>query len=133
MANLTDGLYRISIDGRSFLHSYDNRIVLAPEMEDDAQLWEIRSTDDGEHVISLPGTDQYVGYGNEDPAPMEIVGLIPQQRGWAITQGPREGTVTIGAPGTPLTLGPAPLLIYPPMVALSGHNRLDQGWTLHSA
>ena len=45
------------------------------------------------------------------------VALLPGE--WDVTDGPEQGTVTIAAAGSALTLGLSPILDYPPMVALS--------------
>jgi hypothetical protein len=131
MASVSDGTYRISLYGRQFLTGKDmgHPIVLLP---DEGQVWQIRRTDKGGYTIQ--GSRGYLSYEGE-PDVFEPVRLLPDQQEWNITDGPEEGTVTIAAAGgdPPLTLGLSPILIFPPMVALSPPQRQDRGWTLESA
>jgi hypothetical protein len=136
MASVSDGTYRISIDGRQFLTVLDwvdkNTVVLTADPGQ--QLWQVRRTANGGYTIRQDATDLYLGYEGQ-PDTFERVRLLPDQREWNITDGPEEGTVTIAAPGggEPLTLGLSPALVYPPMVALSPAQRQDRGWTLQPA
>jgi hypothetical protein len=133
MASVSDGTYRISIYGQQFLTADDGRVVLLPD-DGGGQVWQIRRTDKGGYTIQQGNADRYLSYEGE-PNVFEPVQLLPDQRQWNITDGPDEGTVTIAAPGgdEPLTLGLSPILIYPPMVALSPPQRQDRGWTLQPA
>jgi hypothetical protein len=133
MTHIGEGVYRISIDGRSFLTVDDqDRVVLLDEEEQNAQRWEIGRTAGGQYTIRQPDTGRYLSCS--DPAqPFELVGMSAQEHTWTIADGPTAGAVTIGAPGTDLTLGLSPLLIYPPMVAVSPPYDMDGGWTLAPA
>jgi hypothetical protein len=134
MASVSDGTYRISINGQQFLTVLSERMVILIPDDAGRQLWQVRRTDNGGYTIRQDTTDLYLGYEGE-PDTFEPVRLLPDRREWNITDGPDEGTVTIAAPGggEPLTLGLSPALIYPPMVALSPAQRQDRGWTLQSA
>jgi hypothetical protein len=133
MASVSDGTYRISLYGQQFLTGTepDRPVLLLP---DDAagQVWQIRRTDKGGYTIRQGNADRYLSYQGE-PDVFEPVRLLPDQREWSITDGPEEGTVTIAAAGSALTLGLSPILIYPPWVALSPPQRQDRGWTLEPA
>jgi hypothetical protein len=123
MASVSDGTYRISINGQQFLTALNERmVVLLPD--DSRQLWQVRRTDNGGYTIRQDTTGLYLSYEGE-PDTFESVQLLPDRREWNITDGPDEGTVTIAAPGgdEPLTLGLSPTLIFPPMVALSPAQR----------
>ena len=128
-----EGVYRISIDGRSFLTAADqDRVVVLDEDEQNAQRWEIGRSDGGQFTIRPTDTGLYLSCS--DPAqPFELAGMSAQPYTWAIADAPTAGAVTIGAPGTDLTLGLSPLLIYPPMVAVSPPYEMDRGWTLTPA
>lgn len=119
MVNVSDGTYRISIYGRQFLTAENRRVVVLPD-DSGQQLWQVRRSDNGGYTIRRDTTDLYLSYEGE-PNTFEPVRLLPDRREWSITDGPEEGTVTIAAPGgeEPLTLGLSPILIFPPMVALS--------------
>jgi hypothetical protein len=133
MVNVTEGVYRISLDGGHFLTALnDELIVLVPDGDMGSQRWEIRRVGDG-YTLGQPGTNKYAAY-DDDPSFGEPVTLRSQKRQWAIADGLRDNTVTFGVPGDAperLTLGLSPLLIYPPRVALSPPYRQDEGWTLH--
>ena len=133
MASVSDGTYRISINGQQFLTADDGRAVLLPG-DGDGQVWQIRRTDKGGYTIRQDNADRYLSYEGK-PNVFEPVQLLPDQREWNITDGPDKGTVTIAAPGgdESLTLGLHPALIFPPMVALSPPQQQDRGWTLHPA
>lgn len=133
MGSVSDGTYRISIHGQQFLTTLGKRVVLLPD-DSGAQLWQVRRTDNGGYTIGQDTNDLYLGYEGE-PNTFEPVQLLPDRREWNITDGPDDGTVTIVAPGgdEPLTLGLSPILIYPPMVALSPAYGQDRGWTLQPA
>ena len=135
MTSLSDGTYRISLYGRQFLTGTepDRPVVLLPD-DGEGQVWQIRRTDKGGYTIRQGNADRYLSYEGE-PDVFEPVRLLPDQREWNITDGPEEDTVTIAAAGSdqPLTLGLSPILVYPPMVALSPPQRQDRGWTLESA
>lgn len=130
---ISDGFYRIGLDGQQFLtrNRPDRPVVLLPGGAAGRQVWEIRRTDKGGYTILLGDVDRYLSYRGE-PDVFEPVWLLPDQREWDVTDGPEEeeGTVTIAAAGSALTLGLSPILIYPPMVALSPPQRRDRGWTL---
>jgi hypothetical protein len=132
MASVSDGTYRISLYGRQFLTGIepDRPVLLLPD-DAEGQVWQIRRTDKGGYTIRLGDADRYLSYEGE-PDVFEPVRLLPDQREWDVIDGPEEGTVTIAA-GVRLTLGLSPILIYPPMVALSPPQRQDRGWTLQPA
>ena len=131
---ISDGIYRISLDRQQFLTGIHTGgpVVLLPDAA--GQVWRIRRTDKGGYTIRLGNVDRYLSYEGE-PDVFEPVRLLPDQREWDVTDGPEEeeGTVTIAAAGSALTLGLSPILIYPPMVALSPPQRQDRGWTLEPA
>ena len=132
MANVADGNYRISIYGQQFVTAENSRVVLLPDNGGAEQVWQIRRTGSGDYTIRQNTADLHLGYEGE-PDPFEPIQVLPERREWNITDGPEEGTVTIAAPGAPLTLGLSPLLIHPPMVALSPPDQRDRGWTLQPA
>jgi hypothetical protein len=82
--------------------------------------------------VRTPPNCTWATRGNRDP--YEPVRVLPNRREWKITDGPEEGSVTIATPAPggnePLTLGLSPLLIFPPLVALSRADPRDRGWTL---
>ncbi|MGB9140082.1 MAG: hypothetical protein WCB73_23185, partial [Pseudonocardiaceae bacterium] len=119
MANVPDGTYRISLYRQQFLTAEGGRVVLFP-YGIGLQVWQIRRTDKGGYTIRQPDADGCLSYEGE-PDVFEPVRLLPDEREWNITDGPDADTVTIATPGSdpPLTLGLSPILIFPPMVALS--------------
>lgn len=145
MATMTDGLYRISLIHSLFLTGAAGTpiasimsITLLPSDETNAetnaqQRWEIRRTEGGDYTIRHANTGQYASYDTDPSLPFRAVRLSTQQCTWTIADGPEENTVTLGAPGTDLTLGLSPLAVYPPLVALSPRYEQDRGWTLHPA
>lgn len=133
MASVSDDTYHISIDNQQFLTVLsEDMVVLVPDSK--RQSWQVRRTGNGGYTIRQDTSDLYLGYEGE-PDTFEAVRLLPDRREWNITDGPEEGTFTIAAPGgdEPLTLGLSPVLIFPPMVALSPTQRQDLGWTLRPA
>jgi len=133
MASVSDGVYRISLYGQQFLTGtgQDRPVVLLPD-DAEGQVWVIRRTGKGGYTIKLGDADRYLSYEGE-PDVFEPVRLLADQREWNITDGPEEGTVTIAAVGSDLTLGLSPVLVFPPWVALSPPQRQDRGWTLEPA
>jgi hypothetical protein len=103
MATVTDGVYRINLDGRLFLSAIGNRLALLPVDEDVPNRWEIRRTGNGNYTIRQAGTDQYAGYGDTAELSEPIL-LSTQPCEWTITDGDGENAVIIGAPASPLTL-----------------------------
>ena len=137
MVTVTEGVYRISLDNQLFLTvTFDNRLGLLPADSSNLNNWEIRRSDKGNYTIKRAGIDQYAGYG-DTAEPFEPIRLSTQPCEWTITDGDgdRENAVVIGVPasvtkGEELTLGIAPMRIYPPLVALSPLYPLDRPWTL---
>jgi hypothetical protein len=80
-------------------------------------------------AIGRPDAARYLSCANDPAQPFELVAIFDQPRTWTIAGGGAEGTFTIGVPGTDLTLGLSPLLIYPPMVAMS-RLEMDRSLTL---
>jgi hypothetical protein len=97
MASVSDGTYRISINGQQFLTALNERMVALVPDDSGRQLWQVRRTDNGGYTIRQDAADFYLGYEGE-PDTFEPVRLLPDRREWKITDGPAEGTVS----GSPL-------------------------------
>ncbi len=139
MSAISDGVYRISIDGRDnlTLSSPDNRNLFLLPGEGPGQDWEIRNSGNGSngdstYTIRRASGPQFVGFKGE-PDVFERVLPQPEPHEWRISEGPRPGTFTIGVVDNELTLGLHPALIFPPLVALSPVFAEDRGWALTPA
>ena len=134
MANVSDGVYRITLFDRPAFLGESLRDTLALVGKAEALSWEIRRADGSDqYTLRVAGTDRFVGYSSDSPLPMAMVVLGPHQRRWALRGGPAEDTVMIAAAGTDLTFGLAPVMVYPPLLALSPPYDRDLPWTLEPA
>ena len=136
MVTVTEGVYRISLDNQLFLTvTFDNRLGLLPANSSNLNNWEIRRSDKGNYTIKRAGMTSMPGTATR-PSPLNPSTCLPSLE-WTITDGDgdRENAVVIGVPasvtkGEELTLGIAPMRIYPPLVALSPLYPLDRPWTM---
>jgi hypothetical protein len=81
MASVSDGTYRISINGQQFLTVLSERMVVLIPDDAGRQLWQVRRTDNGGYTIRQDTTDLYLGYEGE-PDTFEPVRLLPDRREW---------------------------------------------------
>ena len=134
MPNVKEGVHRISLRGQSVTLLPDARVVLLPDGFEPTQDWEVKRS--GKYyTIRQPRADQYIGY-DDTPDLYEPLTAGPKKQEWLLLDGP-EGTITLAVPPdkspTPLTLGLSPVLIFPPMLALSEPFRIDEGWKFRPA
>lgn len=135
MATIANGTYRISNAGELFLTAPDPQepVVLRPPMGDDGdQAWEVQSAARDTctiRLVSHPGA--YLSF-EEEPDPFEPVRLATEPREWKVTASEVPNAFVIGLPDSELTLGIAPVLVFPPRIALSPPYRLDRGWVFES-
>ncbi|MET8249237.1 hypothetical protein ABZV31_35625 [Streptomyces sp. NPDC005202] len=132
MADLADGLYRISFTPEQFLTGPDSRagglLMLLPDSGGPGQDWKVQSTGNGAHTISTP-RDLHVSYDG-DPDMHELSILLPEARDWHLTPGDRPDSFIIGVPNTPMRLGMSLLRVFPPRIALAPeYGPAYQAWT----
>ncbi|WP_329468365.1 hypothetical protein [Streptomyces sp. NBC_01431] len=143
MGTVPDGIYHIKLGDQQFLTIGQEGAVTLVPAQDEGQTFEVRCTRGDNYAISRSSSiwpSPFVCYDGAPAAPydgarvrLRVSDFPPCE--WKITQGPQPGTLTIAVAGDgqPLTIGIAPMTIYPPFLQLTSSSGKDLGWTFEDA
>ncbi|WP_330334382.1 hypothetical protein OHS33_34625 [Streptomyces sp. NBC_00536] len=143
MGSVPDGVYHIKFNGDQFLTVGEEGAVTLLPARDDRQKFEVRRTPGGNYAISKASSiwpSPFVCYDGAPATPYEGARLRVRVSDfptceWKITEGSQPGTFTIvvAGDGQPLTVGIAPIAIFPPFLQLTSGSDEDLGWTFEEA
>ncbi|WP_405676314.1 hypothetical protein OG239_41705 [Streptomyces sp. NBC_00868] len=138
MGALPNGIYRIRLDDETRLTSTDERTVtLLPAQHGARQEFAVRCTSGDNYSIAEPTPYWPVPFVCHDGDPREGARVILRVSDfppieWKITQGAGPKTFTIVAAdvgGPSLTIGSAPIPVFPPILELTSSSNGDHSWT----
>ncbi|WP_327358491.1 hypothetical protein [Streptomyces sp. NBC_01304] len=136
MGTLPDGIYRMSLDEQQRLTIMDEGSVVLLPAQDEGQEFEVRCSSGDDYSITMPTRiwpARYLCYDAAGAPPhkgdrvrLRVSEFPPCQ--WKITQGSRQGNFTIVVSGVDLTMGIAPVKVYPPWLELTSTADEGRGW-----